>query len=404
MAKKIKILIFTASFPPPLVGGSVEYIYNYTNNLPDDSCIIHTSHNFCQDNSFEKKFKQKIIRRFYVNNVHKKHSRYIIIRKLSVLLEFFCWPISAFFLVALNKPDVVNIGEHNFAGLGVWLACKIYKIPYVYFTYAEEITMLSKKQFQNRIFSKLLNDSSCVISVSNYTKNILIKSHKINPDKIKVVLPSVSERKLFKIDQINIQSVVEKFNLKSKSILLTVGSIESRKGHISVLEAIVKLKDKIPNLLYIIVGSGPLKSDLELFIQKNQIQNHVLFTGRIDDDLLNILYDICDVFILLHRQLKEDLNTEGCPTVFLEASSHGKPVIGGNAGGVHDAILHGETGYIIDGENIEEFSKTLIEILSNSDLRKLLGENGKKYTANFKPNITSNLIYQYNLEVSNRLK
>ena len=100
-----------------------------------------------------------------------------------------------------------------------------------------------------------------------------------------------------------------------------------------------------------------------------------------------------------HRQIKNTLDTEGCPTVFLEASSHGKPVIGGNAGGVSDAIINGQTGYIIDGTDQVALEGIILKLLTNEDLSKKMGEAGRRYTMALTPLNNADKVLQISMKV-----
>ena len=68
---------------------------------------------------------------------------------------------------------------------------------------------------------------------------------------------------------------------------------------------------------------------------------------------------------------------EGFGIVFLEANAFGKPVIGGNTGGVPDAIVHKETGLLVDPNSTEDISNAIIYLLENSSEAHRLGENGR---------------------------
>jgi phosphatidylinositol alpha-1,6-mannosyltransferase len=136
-----------------------------------------------------------------------------------------------------------------------------------------------------------------------------------------------------------------------------------------------------PNTILIIVGRGIEKDKLQRLVDELGLRNHVMFSDFVDDDELAALYTICDVFALPHRELK-DGDTEGCPTVFLEANAHGKPVVGGDAGGVRDAIWDNVTGFIVNGRMPDQIATALIRLLGDRQLAAQLGENGRQRVIN----------------------
>jgi phosphatidylinositol alpha-1,6-mannosyltransferase len=85
-----------------------------------------------------------------------------------------------------------------------------------------------------------------------------------------------------------------------------------------------------------------------------------------------------------HRELPNG-DTEGCPTVFLEAAVFGKPSVGGNAGGVGDAIIDGETGLVVDGHDQEVVASAVARLLLDSGLAGRMGEAGLKRVRGMSP-------------------
>jgi phosphatidylinositol alpha-1,6-mannosyltransferase len=86
-----------------------------------------------------------------------------------------------------------------------------------------------------------------------------------------------------------------------------------------------------------------------------------------------------DVFAMPSRSRLFGLEVEGLGIVYLEASACGLPVIGGASGGAPDAVRHGITGYVVDGNNVEEIAARAIELLQDSDLRARMGNSGRQW-------------------------
>jgi phosphatidyl-myo-inositol dimannoside synthase len=73
------------------------------------------------------------------------------------------------------------------------------------------------------------------------------------------------------------------------------------------------------------------------------------------------------------------LDVEGLGIVFLEAAACGLPVVAGNSGGAPDAVVEGETGYVVDGESVEAVAERLIRLLTSSDEARAMGERGREW-------------------------
>ena len=146
-----------------------------------------------------------------------------------------------------------------------------------------------------------------------------------------------------------------------------------------------ELVKEVPDLVYVIVGDGPERANLEHLTEDLKIGRHVLFIGSCAPERLVQFYNVCDLFILLSKTLPligtqeyraEDL--EGFGITFTEAGACGKPVVGGNSGGIPDAIVNGETGYLVDPDNLQEIKEAILGLLLNPEKAKEMGENGRR--------------------------
>jgi phosphatidylinositol alpha-1,6-mannosyltransferase len=86
-----------------------------------------------------------------------------------------------------------------------------------------------------------------------------------------------------------------------------------------------------------------------------------------------------DVFAMPSRSRLFGLEVEGLGIVYLEASSCGLPVIGGASGGAPDAVLNGETGYVVDGNDLNAISTQIVKLLNDAKLRQNMGERGREW-------------------------
>ncbi len=127
-----------------------------------------------------------------------------------------------------------------------------------------------------------------------------------------------------------------------------------------------------------IVGEGWLKSHYQKLAENLGLIDDISFVGRVPDEELRKWYEICDVFVMLSRDSIIDGGVEGFGIAYLEANAYGKPVVGGKAGGVPDAIVENVTGLLVNPQNEIEIAETIVKLLLNSQLAKKLGEQGRK--------------------------
>lgn len=162
-----------------------------------------------------------------------------------------------------------------------------------------------------------------------------------------------------------------------KKILLTVGGLKNRKGQDLVIKALPKLKDKFPNIKYLLVGDGDWKNYLEQLIAENNLSDFVEFIGSVKNDELVKYFKLCDIYI--HTPRVVNYNFEGFGIVYLEASACKKPIIATDAGGIRDAVIENKTGLIVGDGDIQGIIDNTIKLLSDDELVSSLGQSGYEY-------------------------
>ena len=115
-----------------------------------------------------------------------------------------------------------------------------------------------------------------------------------------------------------------------------------------IVRALPAIRQAVPDVVYLIVGEGSYGDTLRKLVVDLRLEDAVIFTGAVSDAEAVEFYRTCDVYVMPNRAT-EDGDTEGFGLVFLEAGACGKPVIGGRAGGVPDAITHEVTGLLVEG-------------------------------------------------------
>jgi phosphatidylinositol alpha-1,6-mannosyltransferase len=79
------------------------------------------------------------------------------------------------------------------------------------------------------------------------------------------------------------------------------------------------------------------------------------------------------------RTRRGGLDVEGLGIVYLEASATGLPVVAGDSGGAPDAVLEGETGYVVPGRDRAALTERLVTLLQDPSLRARMGERGRAW-------------------------
>ena len=113
-----------------------------------------------------------------------------------------------------------------------------------------------------------------------------------------------------------------------------------------------------------------------------RVTERVRFLTDISDQQKWIFYALTDIFVMPNRTLG-GRDWEGFGIVFLEAALAGKPSIGGNNGGVPDAIAHGGTGLLVETEDHRETTAAIQDLLSDTVRRERMGEAARERVKTF---------------------
>ncbi|MCZ9347849.1 glycosyltransferase, partial [Streptomyces sp. TRM76130] len=86
-----------------------------------------------------------------------------------------------------------------------------------------------------------------------------------------------------------------------------------------------------------------------------------------------------DVFAMPCRTRRGGLDVEGLGIVYLEASATGLPVVAGDSGGAPDAVLDGETGWVVRGGSVGQTADRITALLADPELRRRMGGRGRRW-------------------------
>lgn len=160
--------------------------------------------------------------------------------------------------------------------------------------------------------------------------------------------------------------------IREAGVVGTVGQLTERKGIMHLLHAVARLKADGISVTCIIVGEGPQRANLEITATQLGLQDRVFFVGFHPAPLSWI--QIMDVCVLCSSK-------EGLPRFVLEAMLAGKPVVGSDVVGTRELVVHGETGLLYTYGNVTALTGSLRDLLSNDELRRNMGEAGRKRVA-----------------------
>ncbi|MET7273428.1 MULTISPECIES: glycosyltransferase family 4 protein [Streptomyces] len=193
-----------------------------------------------------------------------------------------------------------------------------------------------------------------------------------------VQLPPGVDEKTFHPDSGG-DEVRARLGLTERPVVVCVSRLVPRKGQDTLIRAMPRVLAAEPDAVLLIVGGGPYEKDLRRLAQDTGVAASVRFTGAVPWAELPAHYGAGDVFAMPCRTRRGGLDVEGLGIVYLEASATGLPVVAGDSGGAPDAVLDGETGWVVRGGDAAQTADRITTLLADPELRRRMGERGRSW-------------------------
>jgi glycosyltransferase involved in cell wall biosynthesis len=208
-----------------------------------------------------------------------------------------------------------------------------------------------------------------IVTISKYSQTKILEHYGIAAEKIRMVPNGVDIEKFQPTDS---ATGKKQFGLGQEPTVLFMGSLVPRKGLPYLVEAAKTVIKQLPNVRFLLVGSGPLRKQIEASVASARLSGNFIFYGNIPEGQLASAYNAADVFVLPSVQ-------EGQGIVLLEAQACGKPVVAFGVGGVKEAVKDGETGFLLELGDTEGFADKLLRLLGDQALHQKMGKAGRKF-------------------------
>lgn len=230
-------------------------------------------------------------------------------------------------------------------------------------------------KFRSYFFFMSMKQSSCILVRSDYMKKEI--RHIISEEKIRIVPFGIEIERFKNVDPSDVKG---KYNLNGKFVLLYVGRLAWHKR----IDFLINSMEKLNDVILLIVGEGEERDKLKRFVRLLNLQDKVIFVGKVSDEDLPKYYAASDVFVTASLH-------EGFCVPIIEAFASGKPVIVPDRTTMPEVA--GDCGLVYDG-SMEDFIDKINELKRNNVLRKRFGIRALERVKNFDINDIS-VLYEY---------
>jgi phosphatidylinositol alpha-1,6-mannosyltransferase len=159
---------------------------------------------------------------------------------------------------------------------------------------------------------------------------------------------------------------------RARPLLVSVGRLEPRKGFDKVIAVLPQLVRRFPDLKFALAGDGPDRARLSTMARDKGVAGRVAFLGQVDDAMRTALLSSADLFVMPTRRAGQSV--EGYGIVYAEAAWYGVPSVAGAEGGGAEAVVDGETGCVVAGDDEQAVLRGIEQLLSDDAARRRMGE------------------------------
>ena len=295
-------------------------------------------------------------------------------------------------VVKSNKIDVMHVHyaiPHAYAAYMAkkMLADEGISIPIVTTLHGTDITLVGNHPFYKTAVTFSINHSDSVTAVSESLKQDTLRLFDIKTE-INVIPNFIDIKKLDLKEKPCERSLLAPTNDK---ILTHISNFRPLKRIKDVITVFEKISSQVSSRL-LMVGEGPEKAEIMAYVNKNGLNEKVLFLGNSNEIDKILCYS--DLFLLPSEM-------ESFGLVALEAMANGVPVISSNAGGLSEVNRHGVTGFLSEIGDVTSMAENALKLLLDDDKLKQFKKQAKEQAQLFDIDIVVKqyeAIYQKALE------
>ncbi len=293
------------------------------------------------------------------------------------------WSSRVVALARETNAEFAWCGNLRPAGYPVWWAHRRLGLPYGILLYGHDLlstrTRTRSTSFKAGQARAVLGNASVIVAISAYTEQLCadyLEELGIGEARARLRrVPLGTDPDRFR-PGLDTSDVRRKHGLPDGGRwLVTVARLTPHKGFDTALRALAALGPGYEDVRYLAIGSGGQERELRRLAEDLGLSERFHLLQGVGDADLPVLYNVGTVYLGLSRVIGQQV--EGFGISLIEASASGLPVIGGRSGGVEDAVREGETGLLVDPEDVGAVAVLVRGLLTDREEAARLGAGGR---------------------------
>ncbi len=262
-----------------------------------------------------------------------------------------------------NKIEVV-LAEYGITSVNISIACNELNIPFVAHFHGFDAYEYKTIQKYHDEYLLMSTTAKKIVVVSEDMKQALIN---LGIDSKKIINNPYG---------VELEKYQQAFPEKNKNIIISVGRFTAKKAPQLVIRSFFEVKKHIQDAELWMIGGGELLEECKLLINELGLNDSIKLLGVKTPNEISTYLKQARIFVQ-HSLRPITGDSEGTPNTVLEASATGLPIVSTKHAGIKEAVIHGQTGYLVDEGDYQKMASILIDLIHDDERVKVLGANAR---------------------------
>lgn len=390
----MKICILTHTFPRYSKDFAAPFMHGVANGIQsagNEVFVLTPFVNGIKKKRKNQKYKLITYKYIFFDSLHKLGYSQTLKNDMGLKLEMLLLsPFMYFFgtiaLIKLIRKEKINLVNAHWIlpnGFMASVASLVTGVPVVSTLPGSDVYMAEKNVFFSFLAKFAARTSKAVTSNSPQLLKDLARISEKDKKKRRNIQKKFSPI-IYGVDPVkfkplkkNRRKIRKEFCVKKNdTMVLGVGRLVAKKGFKYLIMAAPKVIRKSPNTIFVLVGEGDQRGELELLAKKLNVFDHFRFPGWVNyDDMVHYM-NACEVFILPSVR-DEEGNLDDQSVSVVEAMSCGLPIVTADFPGYKIVIKNNFNGFLVKAEKYEQIERVLIKLVTSKQLRDQMGKKSR---------------------------
>jgi len=272
-------------------------------------------------------------------------------------------------LIREDRPDVLIIGRESFSWYVADTAIK-HSIPTLMLIQGGTINGMIRRSLPAQVIETFFNQFKKITHIVSVAEHFKSNFPDLQIEKFSIVPNAVDVQNFFPLPKDDELMNFLKID-RSKIVAAHFSNLKPIKRPFDIVQSASICLKREPRLVYLVVGDGPLRSEMEKECRRFKIQDRFRFVGWVDHRQMPRYYSIAD-FVLMPSE------AEGLALVYLETQASARLLLASDIAAAREVIIDGKTGFLFQKENIADLAEKTLIATSDKDKRLRIGRQARR--------------------------